>query len=148
MKWSNIIGKYFVFLHMKTETTRKNNIQEITVPITEKLQELIDKVGVKESPFILGYLKEGYNDFTFLNKIKKVKKAINKDLGVISEKLNLSVELKLMTARSSYATTLKRAGKSTDEISEMLGHSNSIVTQRYLASLDMEKTFEINECLF
>ena len=148
MKWTNIKGDYFSFLRMKTETTRKNNIQEITVPITPKLQELIDKLGVKDSPFILGYLREGYSDFTFENKIRKVKKAINKDLGVISEKLNLSVELKLMTARASYATTLKRAGKSTDEISEMLGHSNTIVTQRYLASLDMEKTFEINECLY
>ena len=43
-----------------------------------------------------------------------------------------------MKAKSS-STTLKRAGNSTDEISEMLGHRNTIVTQRYLASLDMEK---------
>jgi integrase len=57
----------------------------------------------------------------------------------------LSVELKLKTARDSYATTLKRAGKSKDEISEMLGHSNSVVTEHYLASLDMEKTFDIND---
>jgi site-specific recombinase XerD len=69
-------------------------------------------------------------------------------ISKISKKLNLSVELKLKTARDSYATTLKRAGKSKDEISEMLGHSNSVVTEHYLASLDMEKTFDINDCLF
>lgn len=30
----------------------------------------------------------------------------------------------------------------------MLGHSNSVVTEHYLASLVMEKTFDINDCLF
>jgi len=53
-----------------------------------------------------------------------------------------------MTARDSYATTLKSAGKSKDEISEMLGHSNSIVTEHYPVSLDVEKTFKIIDCLF
>jgi len=59
-------------------------------------------------------------------------------------KLNLSVALKLKSARDCYATTLKRAGVSKDNIGEMLGHSNSVVTEHYLASLDIEKTDEIN----
>jgi hypothetical protein len=33
---------------------------------------------------------------------------------------------------------------SKDNIGEMLGHSNSIVTEHYLASLDIEKTHDIN----
>ena len=53
-----------------------------------------------------------------------------------------------MTARDSYATTLKRAGKSKDETSEMSGHSISSIMEHYTVSLDMEKTFEINDCLF
>ena len=57
---------------------------------------------------------------------------------------NLSVTLKLKTARDCYATTLKRAGVSKDNIGELLGHSNSIVTEHYLASLDIEKTHDIN----
>jgi len=148
MKWTNIKGDYFTFKRMKTETTRRYNRKDIIVPITPKVQELIDKVGVKDSPFILGYFKEDFNDYTFRNKINRVTIPLNKKLGEISKKLNLSVELKLKTARDSYATTLKRAGKSKDEISEMLGHSNSVVTEHYLASLDMEKTFDINDCLF
>lgn len=52
------------------------------------------------------------------------------------------------TARDSYANTLRRAGVSKDDIGEMLGHSNSIVTERYLANLDMESTDEINKHLF
>lgn len=66
----------------------------------------------------------------------------------ISEKLELSVDLRLKTSRDSYATTLKRSGKSRDEIREMMGHSTSEVIEHYLASLDMDKTWEINKGLF
>jgi len=66
----------------------------------------------------------------------------------LSEKLKLPVDLRLKTSRDSYATTLKRPGKSRDEIGEMMGHSNSQVAEYYLASLDMDKTWGINEDLF
>jgi integrase len=60
----------------------------------------------------------------------------------------LILGLWIKTYRDSYATTLKHSGKSRDEIREMMGHSTSQVTEHYLASLDMEKTWEINEGLF
>jgi len=145
MRWTNIQGEYLIFYRKKTESTRKNNIKPITAHITPKLQELIDKLGVKESPFILGLLKEGYKENTFENLSHKVRSKLNGNLLEISNKLNLSVPLKLKTARDCYATTLKRAGVSKDNIGEMLGHSNSVVTEHYLASLDIEKTQEINQ---
>ena len=61
-----------------------------------------------------------------------------------SEKLELSVCLKLKTARDTNATSLKRASVSKDEIGEMLVRTNSMVTEHYLDALDTEKTFEIN----
>ncbi len=57
---------------------------------------------------------------------------MNKDLTETSRKLNLSIPLKLETARDSYATILKLGGKSKDQIGEMLGHSNSVLTEHYL----------------
>jgi integrase len=148
MRWTNIEGGYLIFFRKKTESTRKNNIKPITVPITPKLQELINKVGVKDSPFILGLLEEGYTEYTFENLSHKFRSDLNDKLLVISNKLNLSVPLKLKTARDCYATTLKRAGVSKDQIGEMLGHANSVVTEHYLASLDIEKTHEINMHIF
>lgn len=145
MRWDNIKGGYFIFHRKKTERTRKNNIRPITVPVTQKLQELIDKLGDRDSPFILGLLKEGYAENTFENLSHKARSKLNASLLEISDKLNLSVPLKLKTARDCYATTLKRAGVSKDNIGEMLGHSNSVVTEHYLASLDIEKTQEINQ---
>jgi integrase len=145
MRWTHIEGGYLIFYRKKTESTRKSNIKPITVPITPKLQELIDKLGMKDSPFILGLLKEGYAENTFENLSHKVRSKFNLNLLEISNKLNLSVPLKLKTARDCYATTLKRAGVSKDNIGEMLGHANSIVTEHYLASLDIEKTHDINQ---
>jgi site-specific recombinase XerD len=147
MRWDNIQGDYLVFFRKKTETTRRNNKKEIVVPITNDLKKLIDGVGVKDSPYILGKLKEGYSDTMFENKNQKWKKKINKRLDVISKKLNLSIPLRIKNARDSYATTLNRAGVSKDRIGEMLGHSNSIVTEHYLASIDMETTFDVNKHL-
>jgi len=145
MRWSHIQGGYLMFNRKKTESTRKNNIKPITVPITSKLQELIDTLGDRDSPFILGLLKEGFAEYTFENLSHKVRSNLNENLLEISTKLKLSVPLKLKTARDCYATTLKRAGVSKDQIGEMLGHSNSVVTEHYLASLDIEKTQEINQ---
>jgi integrase len=147
LKWTNIKGKYIVFTRMKTENTRKNNVKDIVVPISSNLQKIINKVGVKNSPFVLGILKEGYDEKTLANKKDWQQQKLNKCLKFISEKLELSVDLRLKTSRDSYATTLKRSGKSRDEIGEMMGHSTSQVTEHYLASLDMDKTWEINKGL-
>lgn len=146
MRWDSMQGGYLIFFRRKTQSTRKNNIKPITVPITDKLQELIDKVGVRKenNPFILGLLENGFAENTYENLSHKIRSNINEKLLEISIKLNLSVPLKLKTARDCYATTLKRAGVSKDNIGEMLGHSNSIVTEHYLASLDIEKTHDIN----
>ncbi|MBK7710692.1 MAG: hypothetical protein IPJ37_06930 [Bacteroidales bacterium] len=45
------------------------------------------------------------------------------------------------------STTLKRSVKSQDEIGETMGHSTPKVTEHCLASLDMDKTWEINKGL-
>jgi integrase len=147
MRWDNIKGDYIVFRRKKTETTRKNNIKEIVAPLTPKLQELIDKVGSESSPFILGRLKEGYSESTFENLCHKLSSAINQKLTEISNNLNLSVPLKLKTARDTYATSLLRNGVSKDKIGLMLGHSNSQVTEHYLGSLDYSELFKINGVL-
>ena len=34
-----------------------------------------------------------------------------------------------------------------DDIGQMMGHSNSVVTEHYLASIDTERTFKINQSL-
>lgn len=147
LRWDQRNGNCYIFFRKKTENTRKKLRQEIVVPVNKKVENIINKVGNKQSPFLLGFLKEGYTDENFDYMNRKMRKTINKSLKEISEKLELSITLQLKTARDSYATVLKRSGVSIDKISEMLSHSNTTVTKHYLDSLDMETVFDINDNL-
>lgn len=147
MKWENIKGDNFVFYRMKTETTRKSNIKEIVAWISPDVKEILDRVGVKGSPFILGRLKEGYSENMFFNKCTKLKKKINYKLQLIEKKLQLSLPLRLKSARDCYATSLDRAGVQITNISESLGHSNTLVTMHYLGSMNLEDSKKINQHL-
>jgi integrase len=145
MRWDNIKGDYFVFYRRKTRNTRKNNIKPIQSHISPKVKKVMSKIEDKDSPFILGELKEEYSEETFTNKSDKLRGEINAHLKVISKKLNLSVELLTETARDCYATTLYRSGVSKDDIGEMMGHSNSMITEHYISSISVEKTKDINK---
>jgi len=140
-------GDYIVFTRKKTENTRKNNKKDIIVPLTDKLKELIEKIGDKSSPYILGLLYEGYTDRFFENKNHKIKQIINRDLAKIRNILKLPTPLQLGKTRDCYASTLMRNGQCCDDIGQMMGHSNSVVTEHYLSSIYTERTFKINQSL-
>jgi integrase len=148
MRWDHIKGGSFRFYRTKTKTTRRSNIKPIVAPITDKLQEVLDKIGVKDSPFIIGKMKDGYSDTTLSNKSHKLCGEINKELKYVTQKLDLSINLVLDIARDSYATTLNRNGHSINHIAEHLGHANTVVTQHYVGQLTVEQSKEINSCLY
>ena len=145
MKMSQIKGDYIFFTRKKTENTRKNNRKPIIVPLTDKLKDSIARVGDKSSPYLLGMLEEGYDETYFKNRNKKIKKQINSKLKDISIQLNLSQPLNLGSARDCYSNTLSRNNTDIAKISQMLGHSNVVVTEHYLAGLNPDVTFGIND---
>jgi hypothetical protein len=59
-------------------------------------------------------------------------------------KLGLSQPLNLGSARDCYANTLDKNNTDINKISQMLGHSNVIITEHYLAGLNPDGTFDIN----
>jgi len=148
MRWTDIKGNCLVFFRRKTELTTVKNVKQIRAPLIPGALELIEKIGVKSSPFILEQLQENYSEKTLVNKSDKLRKIINKDLRFMTSKLNLSVPLTLETARDCYATCLKRSGKSIERISEMFGHSSTLVTRHYLGGMNLDETFDTNNDLF
>ena len=148
MKWTDIKGNCLVFFRKKTELTTMKNVRQIRAPLIPGATELIDKIGAKSSPFILEKLSDDYSEETLVNKSDKLRKIINKDLRLLTDKLNLSVQLTLETARDCYATCLLRSGISIEKISEMLGHSSTLVTRHYLGGMNMNETFDTNKDLF
>ena len=145
MKWSQLKGDYIFFTRKKTEDTRKNNKKPIIVPLTEKLKDSISRVGDKSSPYLLGKLKDGYDENFFKNRNHKIRQDINHKLRDIAEKLELSQPLNLGSARDCYSNTLNRNNTDIKKISQMLGHSNVIITEHYLAGLNPDVTFGIND---
>jgi integrase len=145
MRWSQIDGKYIFYTRKKTETTRRNNKKLITVSLTDKLLDSVSLVGDKGSPFLIGKLKDGYDEETFKNRNHKIKQQINRKLNDIGEKLNLSRPLNLGSARDCYSNTLNRNNTDIKKISQMLGHSNVIITEHYPAGLNPDITFGIND---
>lgn len=144
MKWSQINGDYIFFTRKKTEDTRKNNRKPIIVPLTDKLKDSIALVGDKNSTFLLGLLKEGYDEIYFKNRNHKIRQKINQKLKDIGKQLELSQPLNLGSARDCYSNTLYRNNTDMKKISQMLGHSNVVVTEHYLAGLNPDVTFGIN----
>jgi integrase len=144
LRWNQINGDYIFFTRKKTESTRRNNKKLITVPLTDKLMDSISQVGNKDSPFLLGKLKEGYDEETFKNKNHKIKQQINRNLKDIRNQLKLSRPLQLGTARDCYASTLDRNNTPREKTSQMLGHSNVVITEHYLDGLNPDSTFGIN----
>lgn len=145
LRWNNISGNIITITRTKTETTRKNNKKYIVIPINDKLQGLIDRWGDKNSIYVLGLMEANLSPSSIEYRSDKLKRRFNKELRKIGLKLILPISLNLSTARDAYATSLKRNGIPTNAISEMLGHSNSIITEHYLGSFDAEKTFEVNK---
>lgn len=94
-------------------------------------------------------MNEGYSEKTFVNKSNKMRGEMNEHLKVITSKLNLSYPLRINKARECYATTLRRAKKPVDKISDAMGHSSIAVTMNhYIGNMNSEEIFELNDALF
>jgi integrase len=145
-RWNQVSNGYLQFIRTKTKRTRKNNIRPIVIQLSEKISETLEKIGCKESPFILGLLTEGYTETYLNNKCAKEKKKINKKLRVISDKLNLSVTLCISEGRNAYANTLKRANINVLAVAEKMGHASpETVSKWYFDSFDQDTLDAVNE---
>jgi len=65
----------------------------------------------------------------------------------LSDQIELSQPLNLGAARDCYANTLDKNNTDIKKTSQMLGHSNVVITEHYLAGLNPDITFGINESI-
>jgi integrase len=147
LRWENLDHNHFHFVRTKTETTRKSEVQELVIPLTEEVKFYLNKVGDPMSPFVLGKLHEGYTDQSLRNRKNRFRQEINSELKKIGKRLNLSVILRMSSARDAYASSLDRSGVQRENISSVLGHSDIRTTSNYLDSLSIHKIFDINDKL-
>jgi integrase len=147
LRWDNQIGNCFVIQREKTKTTTSTRPVFIRIPVIDRLSSLLDKLGKRESPYVLGILREGMSESQILEKRRKLSNLMNPHLKEIGKRLGFSIELLSETSRDAYATTLKRNGRSMEEIAEMLGHSSIVCTRNYLAQFEDSQLHDINSAL-
>lgn len=149
LKWEDKKGGHFEFFRHKTRRTRRSNIRPLRIKVTDKIQELLDKIGDKESTFVLGQLSHtDYVESYLVNRNRKVKAKVNKYLKPIAKRLNLSMSLDVSLARDCYANTLKRANVNALKISENMNHSDPrTTTLHYLDNFEQDDLDDANDAI-
>jgi site-specific recombinase XerD len=74
--------------------------------------------------------------------IDQTTKNINKYIRRVAKEAGVIKDVTTYTARHSFATVLKRAGVSTEFISESIGHSDLRTTENYLDSFEDDSKIE------
>jgi integrase len=147
MKWTDIKNNVIVIFRHKTKNTTVYNKRPLTIPITPKVQELLDKLGDKKSPYILGLLEEAAKETTIDNKSHKVRSRANIQLRKLESILGLSVPLRIKTARETYITHQIRNGQSVPLVATMVGHSSSEMIKYYYGGIDDAEIMSFNDNL-
>ena len=146
----NISGDFLQFTRTKTKRTTKKKLP-IRVALHPMAKDIIQRWNTPDNPYIFGILIPGLPAVTQRNRIKKALKKINDNLQPVFEELKIKIDsisrITTYAARHSFATTLKRKGVSTDEISEYLGHSSLSTTKAYLDSFEDELLIERSKLL-
>ena len=80
-------------------------------------------------------------------RIKNFNRNLSKRLKLVAKNLKIDGSVSNLTARHSFATTLKRKGVSIEFTSEALGHTNLKTTENYLDSFEDSTIHEISKLL-
>ena len=137
LRYKNIQDDKIVFIREKTKRTKKTDQTPIIVYIGKEVNEIIKKWGNENSSptiFVFPIYSDENTPLKNLRNVEQQIKMINKYIRKIAGSLSITQDITFYAARHSFATSLKRQGRSVGEIQEFLGHSNIRTTERYLAS--------------
>jgi integrase/recombinase XerD len=150
LKYESILGDMIVFFREKTKNTNKDNQVEIKIDLNEKLWEIINKWGNKNTSrdnYIFPILNKEMTARTKHTTVKQTIKNANKYLKRMGIKLSIEMKLTGYVARHTFSNILKNSGASTEFISESLGHADIRTTKNYLGDFEDEKRKEIKNAL-
>jgi integrase/recombinase XerD len=149
LKRKNINGDLLTYDRAKTINSRKDS-QAILVSLKPEAKAIISKWGqisLDPEAFVFPHLKRGTSPQSEREIIQQLNKTINKYMRRIATALQIDKPVTTYFARHSFATVLKRAGTSTDMISELLRHSSTQMTQNYLDGFEMDQIHEATNVL-
>lgn len=143
VKYTDIVGGRLKYSRSKTEA-------KFNLPINNQAKEIIERM--RSGPYILPLRnrRTRLTERQLHDAIIKYGNAIAMSLRRIAEAEGIETErpLSMYFARHSYATAAKRAGISTELISELMGHSDLKTTQMYLSSFDNRILDDADKIIF
>lgn len=145
-----INGDFIEFYRSKTENTTRNGALPIKVPISARIEEIMEKRRVskgKPDDYIFPVLERGMDLIQIEKRISTFIRNTNKALNDIGTALDLPLKLTTYVARHCFATVQKNNGAPLVYIKEALGHATVSQTEDYFGSFDDDSLKVIHEGL-
>ena len=147
LKWNDIDFENN-FLHKKVMKTRRI----IKIPLRDEALEILEKWKGLHEVFVFGLLPDDFNlkdEEKLRTRRNSITSNINKSLKRISKKAQLSKIITTHYMRHSFAVLAIEQGTSISEISELMGHKNSYITEEvYAKHLPSTLKNTVNEMKF
>jgi integrase len=150
LKWKNIDGEMIRFVRQKTKRTSQSNQRIISCFIDETVSNIIKKWAKdKRDPdeYIFKIVEKSDTPTIQQKKIDQFVQNTNKNLKRICTAVGINKTVTTYFSRHSAATILKQSGASIETIQEALGHSSSLITQKYLDSFQDETKKQLSKTL-
>lgn len=150
LKHKNIDNDMLRYVREKTKKTTQGNQFTISAFIPNEAKAIIDKwkTNVKNKEgYLFPFLMDDKDSTAINSTIEQFIQNTNKNLKKICVEVGIDKGVTTYYSRHSAATVLKRSGASIAQIQEILGHSSSTVTQKYLDSFEDETKKELSKSL-
>jgi integrase/recombinase XerD len=150
LKWKNVDGDMLRFVRQKTKRSSQGNPKIISCYLNENVKAIIEKWsdGPRRSDDFIFDIVEPQD--TLVIQQKKIDQFIqntNKNLKRICKAIGINKPVTTYYSRHSAATVLLREGASVEQISDALGHSSILTTQKYLDSFSDAKKKQLSSVL-
>lgn len=139
LKFKNIEGNNINFIRSKTERSTKQDLKSISAFLLPETKAIIEKWGNPDHDpenYIFGIIDKNDTPERVHDKVKQTYRRINEHMKTIGTDLGIDIKLTTYSARHTFSSILKRAGASTEFISESLGHKDLKTTENYLDSFE------------
>ncbi len=140
LKFKNIDGDMIRFVREKTKRTSQSEQKVISCHLSPKAKEILERWRNEDSSdkeaYVFPVLEKTDTLLRVEAKIAQFIKNTNSNMRAICKQLGIEKNVTTYFSRHSAATIMKKSGATINQIQEALGHSNPMVTQKYLDSFD------------
>lgn len=141
-KNSQLKGSSLTFTRTKTEHTNAVPVVIELTPLSLNIITRYRNQDTEPTSYLFPILREDMQPVTVFERVKQFIKTTNLHFNNMLKNLEITDRITTYAARHSFASLSLQAGVSIYDIGQGMGHSSITTTQRYIASLDVNKRKE------